>query len=184
MEGYKMGREFRKPWNEKEIITELKKVMKKLNLETIPNERQLKMYGPAGLPGAVYKYGGFKYFREKLDTKYHRRGVGAEVLNKEEREECLELRKQGVVYREIAYKYKVSISCIVHLVNKVEKEQKEALKKETKVLTVEDKIQERKEQVKAICEAVRLQKEKDVEEMKARKVMEIENCRWKGTFKI
>lgn len=179
-----MGREFGKPWTEKEVVKELKKVMKILNVESIPNETQLKKYGATGLPTAVYKFGGFKYFRSKLDSKYHRRGIGAEVLSKEEKIECLELRKQGVVYREIADKYEVSISCIVHLVAKVEKEQKKALKEEVKVVTEEYKLQERKEQVKAICEQVKLQKEKDVEEMKARRIVEIEDCRWKGVFKI
>ena len=179
-----MGRTFGKSWDEAEIIKELKKVMKKLDMQTIPNERQLKMYGAIGLPTAVYKFGGFKYFRSKLDSKYHKRGIGAKVLTDEERMECVLLRKQGMIYREIAEKYKVSINCIVSVVLKTEAEEKKSLNKKKEVLTVEDKVQERKNQVKAICEAVRLQKEKDVEEMKARRIAEIEDCRWKGVFKI
>lgn len=179
-----MRREFRKPWTEKEVLAEIKSVMKKLNIKTMPNETQLKKVGNTGIITAIYKFGGFKVMREKLNLEVRRRDVGIEVLTKEQREDCIYLRIQGVVYREIADKYNVSISCIVSLVAKYDKEQKQALKDKDKGVTVEDKQLERREQVKAICEQVKLQKEKDVEDMKARRIMEIENCRWKGVFKI
>lgn len=179
-----MGREFRKPWTEKEVMVEVRKVMKKLNIKTMPTEKELHLSGVAGVVGAIYKFGGFRVMREKLNLEVRRRDVGIEVLTKEQREDCIYLRIQGVVYREIADKYDVSISCIVSLVAKYDKEQKQALKDKNKVVTVEDKQLERREQVKAICETVKLQKEKDVEEMKARRIVEIEDCRWKGTFKI
>lgn len=175
-----MGRKFRTVWDEEEIEKEIRKVMEQLDIKTMPSDRQIRLYGVSGLSSAIYRVNGINFWRQKIDPDRNIKRRGMAELTEKEVERCVKLREQGRTYKEIGDKFGMSINCTFRLILK-EKILEGELEKEVEKV---NPIEARKREVKKICEFVKMEKIKQEEEFKKQRLAEIENCRWKGVFKI
>lgn len=174
-----MGREFRKAWTEEEVEVEIRKVMKKLDIESMPSETELRKFGEVGLRAAVYKINGIVFWRKKINEKDKAKRNWSEDLTQDQKNDCVELRKKGVKYKDIAEKYNMSINCVFRMILREEGKTKPEKKTENNNYDVI-----RAKEIEEICKNVELQRKKREEEFEKQRLAEIENCRWRGTFKI